>query len=764
MATTEHFRDGGSTTFAFVFPILANSDLNVEVYNATTGVWDTKTENTSGQTDNDYTISNTDVVFNSATPSGTGNVHIYRTTNVDNSQAVFAAGSSIRAQDLNNNQTQVLYSTQEAVDQVVRTQDLKDLSITTAKLVDGSVTAAKLADNAFTNAYKTKVDGIETGATADQTDTEIRDAVGSASNSNIFTDADHTKLDNIESGATGDQTASEIRTLVGSASNSHVFTDADHTKLDGIEASATADQTDSEIRALVESASDSNVFTDADHSKLNNIESNATADQTGSEIKSAYEAQSNTNAFTDSEKTKLSSVVTETDAQTLTNKTLTSPVINNFSGTGIVTSGTSTSDNQVYSAKRSDELYSTQASAAASSASAAATSETNAATSETNAATSATNAATSASTATTQATTATTQATNAATSATTASTQATNAATSATTASTQASNAATSATTSSTQASNAATSASNASTSETNASASATLAQSYRDGFNSVYLGALANDPISDTLGNSVTAGDLYLNTTNNTFRVYNGSTFDAVSSFSRNSFESPKVANLGVFKKYAVITDTKTAPNSGGSFYSNYWRVRDLNTEQFDDDNITTIANNQFTLQAGTYFIKVSALSSNVGDNQLRIYNATDSSEVARGSVCQSITDGSNFTATAQARVTITSAKAFEIQHIASQDQIIYGFGLALNGSAVFDNQTNTQDFLTVEIYKESDSNTTDIILGLNLVYTAAAGSNTIDFGSIFTTTSGLADENISNGKLVSLAEGSSTFNLATL
>jgi len=752
MATTEHFRNGGNTSLNFDFPILANSDLKVEIYNATSGLWEPKTENTSGTTDGDYTISNTNVVFNSATPSGTGNVHIYRNTNVDNPQAVFAAGSSIRAVDLNNNQTQVLYSTQEAVGQLVQETDLKDSIVTTAKLADSSVTAAKLADNAFTDVYKTKVDGIETGATADQTATEIRDAVGSATNSNIFTDANHTKLDNIEFGATGDQTAEEIQDIVGAMLSGNTES--------GI--TVTYQDSNGTIDFSVASQTDQN-FTNDDHNKLDGIETGATADQTGSEIKSAYEGENNTNVFTDNEKTKLSSAVTETDAQTLTNKTLTSPVINNFSGTGIVTSGTSTSDNQVYSAKRSDELYSSQASAAASSASAASTSETNAATSATNAATSATNAATSATTATTQATTATTQATNAATSATTASTQATNAATSATSASTQATNAATSATTSSTQASNAATSASNASTSETNASASATLAQSYRDGFNSVYLGALANDPLGDTLGNAVTAGDTYLNTTNNTFRVYNGSTFDTVGSVSRNTFESPQVANIGVFRNYAVLTDTKTAPNSGGSFYSNYWRVRDLNTEQFDADNITTISSNQFTLQAGTYFIKASALSSNVGDNQLRIYNATDSSEVARGSVCQSTTDGSNFTATAQGRVTITSAKAFEIQHIASQDQIIYGFGLALNGAALFDNQTANQDFLTVEIYKESENNITSTILGLNLVYTAAAGTNEIDFGSL-TSTSGLADENISNGKLVSLAEGSSTFNLATL
>lgn len=62
---------------------------------------------------------------------------------------------------------------------------------------------------------------------------------------------DGTKLDGIEANATADQTASEIRTLVESATDSNVFTDADHTKLNGIESNATADQTASEILTAV---------------------------------------------------------------------------------------------------------------------------------------------------------------------------------------------------------------------------------------------------------------------------------------------------------------------------------------------------------------------------------------------------------------------------------------------------------------------------------------------------------------------------------
>jgi len=85
---------------------------------------------------------------------------------------------------------------------------------------------------------------------------------------------DGSKLDNIESNATADQTGAEIKALYEAEANA--FTDAQFTKLDGIEELATADQTASEIRALVESASDSNVFTDDDHTKLNGIADGAT--------------------------------------------------------------------------------------------------------------------------------------------------------------------------------------------------------------------------------------------------------------------------------------------------------------------------------------------------------------------------------------------------------------------------------------------------------------------------------------------------------
>ena len=242
--------------------------------------------------------------------------------------------------------------------------------------ISGNVIVSGTVDGRDVATDGTKLDGIESGATANQTASEIRTLVESATDSNVFTDADHTKLDGIEANATADQTASEIRTLVESATDSNVFTDADHTKLDGIESGATADQTGSEIKTALFNELDTNnltdtllsklnaieanadvtdttnvtaagalmdseltdlagvkgvtistlqvkpsegAFTDGDKTKLDGIEANATADQTASEIRTLVESATDSNVFTDADHTKLNGIEASADVTDTTN-------------------------------------------------------------------------------------------------------------------------------------------------------------------------------------------------------------------------------------------------------------------------------------------------------------------------------------------------------------------------------------------------------------------------------------------------------------
>ena len=256
MATTfVDYTGDGNATKSFSFPSIKEADVKVEVDNVL------KTSGNHYNITSYTTTGGGNVVFTAGNiPSNPAKIRIRRDTDVDNALATYVAGSSVKAGDLNNNQKQILYAAQEEQNVVNATSSVAGF---------------------MSHTDKAKLDGIETAATADQT-------------------------------------ASEIRTLVESASDSNVFTDADHTKLNGIESGATADQSNAEIRAAVAAASDSNVFTDAEKTKLSNIESNATADQSNAEIKTAYEANADTNAFTDAEKTKLASVSAGAGATTFT--------------------------------------------------------------------------------------------------------------------------------------------------------------------------------------------------------------------------------------------------------------------------------------------------------------------------------------------------------------------------------------------------------------------------------------------------------------
>ena len=289
MATTfVDYTGDGNATKQFTFPSIQESDIKVKVDEVV------KSSGTHYNITGYTTTGGGNVVFTSGNiPTSPSVIHIYRDTNVDSAKATYQAGASVKAGDLNANHEQVLFALQEEQNQLERIGDIKDGSIDSAKIKDDTIVNADVNSAAAIAGTKISPDfgsqNIATTGTVDGRDVS----------------ADGTKLDGIESGATADQTAAEIRTLVGNATDSNVFTDADHSKLDGIEAGATADQTNAEIRAAVEAATDSNVFTDADHTKLNNIETGATADQTGAEIKAAYEGEANTNAFTDAEKTKL---------------------------------------------------------------------------------------------------------------------------------------------------------------------------------------------------------------------------------------------------------------------------------------------------------------------------------------------------------------------------------------------------------------------------------------------------------------------------
>lgn len=250
-------------------------------------------------------------------------------------------------------------------------------------------------------------------------------------------------------------------------------------------------------------------------------------------------------------------VVIATAAQTLTNKTLTSPtisgspVITGLSSAGMSASSATPKD-YVDSILGSATAASTSAASAAASATAAATSATSAASSASAAASSATASATSASAAATSASSAATSATaaatsesNASTSASSAATSASSAATSATSSANSATASATSATASATSASAAATSASSAATSASSAATSATSAATSYDEFDDRYLGSKSSAPTVDNDGNALIVGAMYWNNVSNLMFVWSGSAWVQITTTA--SYSAPTLGSTTI-------------------------------------------------------------------------------------------------------------------------------------------------------------------------------------------------------------------------
>ena len=157
--TTEHFYtgNGSTTTYAYTFPYYTTSDIKVTLDDVA------KTESTH------YNVTGTNIVFTSGNiPGNNVRVHIYRETNVDTSKATFAAGSSIRATDLNNNETQLLYAAQERQGQKLKIVDAdveEAAEIQVSKLKDGAARQVLQTDSAGTGVEWT--DNVDLPGTLD---------------------------------------------------------------------------------------------------------------------------------------------------------------------------------------------------------------------------------------------------------------------------------------------------------------------------------------------------------------------------------------------------------------------------------------------------------------------------------------------------------------------------------------------------------------------------------------------------------------------
>ena len=168
-----HQQTANGSNIAFTITTFSEDEIKVYV----DGVESTN----GGSNQNDYTIPNYTTTGGTVTwntsgsltaPASPSVVRVVRQTDVMNNgntavegRATFQAGSSVKADDLNNNTKQTLRALQEQQDQKVQSYDfeaqavntaaIKDLNVTRGKIAADAIDGTKLADNAVDSEHYT---------------------------------------------------------------------------------------------------------------------------------------------------------------------------------------------------------------------------------------------------------------------------------------------------------------------------------------------------------------------------------------------------------------------------------------------------------------------------------------------------------------------------------------------------------------------------------------------------------------------------------
>jgi hypothetical protein len=155
-----------------------------------------------------------------------------------------------------------------------------------------------------------------------------------------------------------------------------------------------------------------------------------------------------------------------------------------------------------------------------------------------------------------------------------------------------------------------------------------------------------------------------------------------------------------GATRAYAIFQDAKAVNTAGGTFTSGAWRTRDLQTTQVNTITSCSLASNQITLPAGTYYVWATTPSRAVQRNYSRLYNTTDSATLIPGSI--SYSGDSSIQVEEPINVitgvfTIAGTKVIELQHRCSATKNGDGFGSS-DGSALDNVQLNIYSQITIE------------------------------------------------------------------
>lgn len=128
-------------------------------------------------------------------------------------------------------------------------------------------------------------------------------------------------------------------------------------------------------------------------------------------------------------------------------------------------------------------------------------------------------------------------------------------------------------------------------------------------------------------------------------------------------------------------VRDEQAANTNGGAFNAGSFQTRVLNTSVTNTLNGASLASNQVTLPAGTYYVEASAPAALVNRHRAVWFNVTDSAYTLLGTAeYASLADSVQSRSFIYGSFTITSAKVFELRHQCSNTKTTDGLGVASN------------------------------------------------------------------------------------
>ena len=151
--------NGSDKEFTYSFPVIQTEDVKVALNGVTQATTKYTVDNVSNPTHIEFNNTSIDssVQESSGAPKSGVRVRVYRETTVgktngdEDPKAVFAAGSSIRAVDLNANQEQALFAIHELQTRPIETEDVQNSAITSDKIADATIQEADIANSAVTS-------------------------------------------------------------------------------------------------------------------------------------------------------------------------------------------------------------------------------------------------------------------------------------------------------------------------------------------------------------------------------------------------------------------------------------------------------------------------------------------------------------------------------------------------------------------------------------------------------------------------------------